>query len=80
MRQTKLVFALLGLLSLGLTGCQRLQARDNLNKGVRAFREANYPSAVDFFKLAIELDPGLVECGTLPGDCLFAAIYPRRTV
>ncbi len=60
MRQTKLVFALLGLLSLGLTGCQKLQARDNLNKGVRAFREANYPSAVDFFKLAIELDPELV--------------------
>ena len=60
MRQTKLVFALFGLLSLGLTGCQKLQARDNLNKGVRAFREANYPSAVDFFKLAIELDPEFV--------------------
>jgi tetratricopeptide (TPR) repeat protein len=60
MRQTKLVFALLGLLSLGLSGCQRLQARDNLNKGVRAFREANYPSAVDFFKQAIALDPELV--------------------
>jgi tetratricopeptide (TPR) repeat protein len=39
------------------TGCKKLQARDNLNKGVQAFKNAKYPEAVEFFKQAIELDP-----------------------
>jgi len=39
------------------TGCQKLQARDNLNKGVSAFKNAQYPEAVEFFKRAVELDP-----------------------
>ena len=39
------------------TGCKKLQARDNLNKGVGAFKNAKYGDAVEFFKAAIELDP-----------------------
>ena len=39
------------------TGCQKLEARDNLNKGVQAFKNAKYPESVEFFKRAIELDP-----------------------
>ncbi len=39
------------------TGCQKLKARDELNKGVQAFRSANYPTAVEHFKQAVELDP-----------------------
>lgn len=39
------------------TGCQKLRARDQLNKGVNAFRNASYPEAVEFFKQAVELDP-----------------------
>src|SRR5262245_2410159 len=59
-RYTKLMLALLAILALASTGCQKLQARDNLNKGVRAFREAHYDRAVDFFKQAVEQDPELV--------------------
>ncbi len=40
------------------TGCQKLRARDNLNKGVQAFKSAQYSQAVDFFKIAVDLDPG----------------------
>jgi len=40
------------------TGCQKLQARDHLNKGVTAFKNAQYPEAVEHFKQAVELDPG----------------------
>lgn len=58
-RHTKLMFALLAILALASTSCAKLQARDNLNKGVRAFRDAHYENAVDFFKEAIRLDPGL---------------------
>jgi len=45
------------LLVLAGTGCQKLRARDNLNKGVQAFRGAQYPAAVDYFKTAVDLDP-----------------------
>lgn len=53
------VFALLCivLLQVGLAGCQKLKARDNLNKGVQAFKNARYAEAVEFFKQAVELDP-----------------------
>ena len=39
------------------TGCQKLQSRDNLNKGVHAYKGAKYAEAAAFFKKAIELDP-----------------------
>jgi tetratricopeptide (TPR) repeat protein len=58
-RQTKLLLGLLVLLAMTATGCAKLQARDNLNRGVRAFREAHYENAVMYFKQAVELDPEL---------------------
>jgi tetratricopeptide (TPR) repeat protein len=51
-----LAAVLIGLPVLG-TGCQKLQARDHLNKGVNAFKNAQYPEAVEHFKQAVELDP-----------------------
>ncbi len=39
------------------TGCETLRARDNLNKGVQAFKSAKYPEAVERFKEAVQLDP-----------------------
>jgi len=57
--QQKLLLAFLAILALTATGCAKLQARDNLNKGVRAFRDAHYENAVTFFKQAVELDPDL---------------------
>jgi tetratricopeptide (TPR) repeat protein len=39
------------------SGCSKLKARDNLNKGVEAFKAARYPEAVDHFKTATDLDP-----------------------
>jgi Tfp pilus assembly protein PilF len=55
-------FATLGLLAavavLG-TGCNKLKSRDNLNKGVNAFKAGQYTAAADAFKTAIDLDPDL---------------------
>src|SRR5215471_20748999 len=59
MRQTKFMLAFLAILALASASCAKLQARDNLNKGVRAFRESHYENAVNFFKQAVELDPEL---------------------
>jgi tetratricopeptide (TPR) repeat protein len=42
------------------TGCDKLKARDNLNKGVQAYKSARFETAIDYFKKAVQLDPGLV--------------------
>lgn len=47
----------LALAAFGLTGCTKLRARDQLNKGVNAFKNAQYSDAVENFKTAVELDP-----------------------
>jgi len=43
-----------------LAGCSKLKARDELNKGVRAYKAAQYETAIEHFKRAIELDPQLL--------------------
>jgi tetratricopeptide (TPR) repeat protein len=47
------------LLLLPATGCNRLKARDQLNKGVQAYKSARFEEAVDHFQTAISLDPSL---------------------
>lgn len=60
-RSAKGVLAALLLVSvLAWTGCNRLRARDELNKGVRAYRAAQFQAAIDHFKKAIEYDPTLL--------------------
>jgi tetratricopeptide (TPR) repeat protein len=51
------IIAGLAVLSLFATGCEKLKARDHLNKGVQAFKTAKYTQAVDHFKEAVQLDP-----------------------
>src|SRR5438034_3443935 len=58
-RHARLMLAFLAVLALAATSCAKLQARDNLNKGVRAFRDAHYDNAVNYFKQAVQLDPDL---------------------
>src|SRR5712692_8123729 len=53
-------FAALLILAIGVSGCNKLKARDLLNKGVAAFKNAQYDTAVEDFKQAKDLDPGLV--------------------
>jgi len=55
------VVGALAAVTLFATGCDKLKARDNLNKGVNAFRAGQYASAADAFKEAIDLDPALPE-------------------
>ncbi len=51
------IVAGLAVLAFVSTGCEKLKARDHLNKGVAAFKSAKYPDAVEHFKQAIDLDP-----------------------
>ena len=53
-------YAALLILAAGLSGCGKLKARDLLNKGVAAYKNAQYDSAIEDFKQAKDLDPGLM--------------------
>ena len=53
-------FAALLLLAAGLSGYSKLKARDLLNKGVAAYKNAQYDTAIEDFKQAKDLDPGLM--------------------
>jgi tetratricopeptide (TPR) repeat protein len=45
---------------LSSTACNKLRARDQLNKGVQAYKNAKYEEAIEKFKNAVALDPGLI--------------------
>jgi len=49
-----------GLALLSATGCDKLKARDQLNKGVQSYKNARYEEAIDHFQNAISLDPSLL--------------------
>jgi tetratricopeptide (TPR) repeat protein len=51
--------ALVVLVAVG-SGCNKLKARDLLNKGVANFKNGQYDKAVEDFKEAKDLDPGLM--------------------
>jgi tetratricopeptide (TPR) repeat protein len=51
------LIASISVLALLATGCEKLRARDHLNKGVQAFKASKHTQAVDHFKEAVQLDP-----------------------
>src|SRR5205807_2218545 len=57
------IVSLVGLLvviALSAAGCNKLKARDQLNKGVQAYKGAQYDAAIENFKQAKDLDPSLL--------------------
>jgi tetratricopeptide (TPR) repeat protein len=57
-RRTASLAALL-IFIVGVSGCNKLKARDLLNKGVAAFKAGQSDAAIEDFKRATELDPSL---------------------
>jgi tetratricopeptide (TPR) repeat protein len=57
-RITVLAIAVGGMV-LSMSGCNRLAARDQLNKGVDAYKSARYEEAIGHFQKATQLDPSL---------------------
>lgn len=55
-----LTVVLLACVALTSASCTKLRARDQLNKGVHAYRSAQFKQAIGFFRTAIELDPTLL--------------------
>ena len=46
-------------MTIATTGCNKLRARDQLNKGVQAYKASHFEEAVDHFQKATALDPSL---------------------
>ena len=55
-----LTLAAVTLALLSTVGCGKLRARDQLNKGVTAYKNAKYEEAIDHFQQAVALDPTLI--------------------
>jgi tetratricopeptide (TPR) repeat protein len=55
-----LTLAVVALALSSSVGCSKLRARDQLNKGVSAYKNAHYEEAINHFQQAVELDPSLL--------------------
>jgi len=74
-RITALAVALAGMV-LSMSGCNRLQARDQLNKGVDAYKSARYEEAIGHFQKATQLDPSLPMAKTYLATALAQNVVP----
>jgi tetratricopeptide (TPR) repeat protein len=61
---------------LSLSGCNQLQARDHLNKGVEAYKSAHYEEAIGHFQKATQLDPNLPMAKTYLATALAQNVVP----
>ncbi len=68
--------ALLVAMVLTMSGCNRLAARDQLNKGVDAYKSGKYEEAIGHFQKATELDPTLPMAKTYLATALSQNIVP----
>jgi tetratricopeptide (TPR) repeat protein len=64
---------------LAMSGCNQLAARDQLNKGVEAFKNGHYDEAVEHFQKATELDPNLPMAKMYLGKALEQNVVPGLT-
>jgi len=66
------------LLAISSFGCNKLKARDQLKKGVDAYRAAQFQAAIEHFRQAASLDPGLLNARVFFGDGNAPALRSRR--
>lgn len=74
-RITALAVALGGMV-LSVSGCARLAARDQLNKGVEAYKSQHYEEAINHFQQATQLDPSLPMAKTYLATALSQNVVP----
>jgi tetratricopeptide (TPR) repeat protein len=74
-RLTALAVVLAGMV-ISLSGCNRLAARDQLNKGVDAYKSGKYEEAIGHFQKATELDPTLPMAKSYLATALSQNIVP----
>jgi hypothetical protein len=55
-----MTLAAVALVFFSSVGCDKLKARDQLNKGVKAYKDNHYEQAIDHFQQSVRLDPTLI--------------------
>ena len=74
-RFTALAVALAGMV-LSMSGCDKLAARDQLNKGVDSYKSARYEEAIGHLQKATQLDPSLPMAKTYLATALAQNVVP----
>jgi tetratricopeptide (TPR) repeat protein len=74
-RITAFAITLAGMV-LAMSGCDQLKARDQLNKGVEAYKSAHYEEAIGHFQSATQLDPNLPMAKTYLATALAQNVVP----
>ena len=74
------VAALLAVLALliGSVGCDKIKARDQLNKGVQSYKNGKYEEAIEHFKNSVTLDPSLVTARLYLGTAYMQLYVPGK--
>ncbi len=57
-------------------GCNKLRARDQLNKGVQSYKNAQYEDAIEHFKNAVSYDPSLINARLYLATAYFQQYIP----
>ena len=73
-----LALAAVGLVLFSGIGCDKLKARDQLNKGVTSYKNARYEEAIDHFQQAVNLDPKLLNARLYLGTALANQYMARK--
>jgi tetratricopeptide (TPR) repeat protein len=60
LNSTALFAAAMLAIAFSASGCEKLRARDDLNKGVAAYRDGKYDQSIEYFKAAKDNDPTLM--------------------
>jgi tetratricopeptide (TPR) repeat protein len=71
--------AVLVAMMVSLTGCNRLKARDQLNKGVEAYKAGKYEEAIRHFQDATKYDPSLPMAKSYLATALAQNVVPGLT-
>jgi tetratricopeptide (TPR) repeat protein len=74
-RITALAIAMAGMV-FSMSGCDKLAARDQLNKGVEAYKSAHYEEAINHFQRATMLDPKLTVAKSYLASALAQNVVP----
>jgi tetratricopeptide (TPR) repeat protein len=77
--RTPVLAAVMVLVMVSLTGCDKLKARDQLNKGVEAYKAGKYEESVRHFQQAEQLDPQLANAKAFLATALSQNVVPGLT-
>jgi len=72
-------FLLLSSLLISVTGCTRIRIRREMHEANQAYKQEDYPTAIEHYKTVTELDPGYAEAWLNMGFAYRALYRPGST-